>query len=112
MAKNNGNSSLGMNAIYKMILNVFNLLVPLFVGPYIAGLLDKDLYGMYNRVYAEFQVFFILGAFGIYNYGVRELSKVRGNTKKTQEIFQRKKKKKSSVLMWKSFLRKKKQQLM
>jgi O-antigen/teichoic acid export membrane protein len=87
MAKNNGNSSLGMNAIYKMILNVFNLLVPLFVGPYIAGLLDKDLYGMYNRVYAEFQVFFILGAFGIYNYGVRELSKVRGNTKKTQEIF-------------------------
>lgn len=87
MAKNNGNSSLGMNAIYKMILNVFNLLVPLFVGPYIAGLLDKDLYGMYNRVYAEFQVFFILGAFGIYNYGVRELSKVRGNAKKTQEIF-------------------------
>ena len=87
MAKNNGDSSLGMNAIYKMILNVFNLLVPLFVGPYIAGLLDKDLYGMYNRVYAEFQVFFILGAFGIYNYGVRELSKVRGNAKKTQEIF-------------------------
>lgn len=79
--------SLGTNAIYKMILNVFNLLVPLFVGPYIAGLLDKELYGVYNRVYAEFQVFFILGAFGIYNYGVREISKVRDNTKKIQEIF-------------------------
>lgn len=70
-----------------MILNVFNLLVPLFVGPYIAGLLDKDLYGVYNRVYAEFQVFFILGAFGIYNYGIREISKVRSDEKKSQEVF-------------------------
>ena len=83
----NKQSSLGKNAIYKMILNVFNLLVPLLVGPYIAGLLDKDLYGMYNRVYAEFQVFFILGAFGIYNYGVREISKARSDAKKTQEVF-------------------------
>ncbi len=87
MSKKNSQSSLGMNAIYKMILNVFNLLVPLFVGPYIAGLLNKDLYGIYNRVYAEFQVFFILGAFGIYNYGVREISKVRSDVKKTQEVF-------------------------
>lgn len=87
MTSSKKHQSLGMNAVYKMILNVFNLLVPLFVGPYIAGLLDKDLYGVYNRVYAEFQVFFILGAFGIYNYGVREISKVRGDKKKTQEVF-------------------------
>lgn len=87
MSGNKKQQSLGMNAVYKMILNVFNLLVPLFVGPYIAGLLDKELYGVYNRVYAEFQVFFILGAFGIYNYGVREISKVRGDKKKTQEVF-------------------------
>lgn len=87
MSQNNKQLSLGMNAVYKTILNVFNLLVPLFVGPYIAGLLDKDLYGVYNRVYAEFQVFFILGAFGIYNYGVREISKIRSDEKKTREVF-------------------------
>lgn len=87
MSQNNKQLSLGMNAVYKTILNVFNLLVPLFVGPYIAGLLDKDLYGVYNRVYAEFQVFFILGAFGIYNYGVREISKIRSDKKKTREVF-------------------------
>lgn len=74
-------SSLAKNAIYKVILNVFNLLVPLFVGPYVAGLLTPELYGVYNRVYAEFQVFFIVGAFGIYNYGVREISKVRNDKK-------------------------------
>lgn len=87
MTDSNKKSSLGMNAVYKMILNVFNLLVPLFVGPYIAGLLDENLYGIYNRVYAEFQVFFILGAFGIYNYGVRELSKVRNDKEKSKEVF-------------------------
>lgn len=80
-------TSLAKNAIYKVILNVFNLLVPLFVGPYIAGLLSPELYGIYNRVYAEFQVFFIIGAFGIYNYGVREISKVRNNEKKFRSIF-------------------------
>ena len=64
----NSKSSLGKNAVYKVVLNLFNLLIPLFVGPYIAGLLDKNLYGIYNRVYAEFQIFFICGAFGIYNF--------------------------------------------
>lgn len=87
MTNKNSQLSLGMNAIYKMILNVFNLLVPLFVGPYIAGLINEDLYGIYNRVNAEFQVFFILGAFGIYNYGVREISRVRTDVKKIQQIF-------------------------
>ena len=80
-------SSLAKNAIYKVILNVFNLLVPLFVGPYIAGLLTPELYGVYNRVYAEFQIFFILGAFGIYNYGVREISKVKSDLEKTEKVF-------------------------
>ena len=54
----NSKSSLGKNAVYKVVLNLFNLLIPLFVGPYIAGLLDKNLYGIYNRVYAEFQIFY------------------------------------------------------
>ncbi len=80
-------SSLAKNAVYKVILNMFNLLVPLFVGPYIAGLLSPELYGIYNRVYAEFQVFFILGAFGIYNYGVREISKVQDDKEKFENIF-------------------------
>lgn len=80
-------TSLAKNAVYKVILNVFNLLVPLFVGPYIAGLISPELYGVYNRVYAEFQVFFIIGAFGIYNYGVREISKVRNDEKRFSSIF-------------------------
>ncbi len=81
------NKSLATNAVYKVLLNVFNLLVPLFVGPYVAGLLNPDLYGMYNRVFAEFQIFFIIGGFGIYYYGIREISKVRNDPKKFSEVF-------------------------
>ena len=83
----NSKSSLGKNAVYKVVLNLFNLLIPLFVGPYIAGLLDKNLYGIYNRVYAEFQIFFICGAFGIYNFGVLEISRVRRNEENLRKIF-------------------------
>ena len=85
--KKSPSASLGQNAIYKGILNAFNLLVPLFVGPYIAGLLSPELYGIYNRVYAEFNVFFVIGSFGIYNYGIREISKVRQDPVKFSQIF-------------------------
>ena len=80
-------NSLAKNAVYKAVLNVFNLLVPLLVGPYITGLLDEELYGMYNRVLAEFQVFLTIGAFGIYNYGVREISKIREDINKVSQLF-------------------------
>ena len=49
--------SLSKNAFYKAVLNVFNLIVPLLVNPYIMNVLDVELYGAYNRVYAEFTVF-------------------------------------------------------
>lgn len=79
--------SLSKNAFYKAVLNVFNLIVPLLVNPYIMNVLDVELYGAYNRVYAEFTVFLTLGAFGIYNYGVREISQVRSNTDKVNRLF-------------------------
>ncbi|NLZ56050.1 MAG: oligosaccharide flippase family protein, partial [Clostridiaceae bacterium] len=71
--------SLRDNAIYKTILNVFNLLIPLLVTPHITGLLTAESYGLYNRAFNEFQYFFILGACGIYAYGVREMSRVRND---------------------------------
>ena len=67
--------SLARNGIYKALLNIFNLVVPLLVGPYVTGLLNEELYGIYNRVYTEYSIFLALASFGIYNYGVREISR-------------------------------------
>ena len=57
--------SLAKNGFYKATLNVFNLVIPLLVGPYVTGLLEPELYGAYNRVFSEFNVFLVIASFGI-----------------------------------------------
>lgn len=79
--------SLFKNSIYKALLSFANIVVPIIIGPYITKLLDVELYGAYNKVYAEFQVFLIFATFGIYTFGVREISKVRDDPKKLSELF-------------------------
>lgn len=79
--------SLFKNSIYKALLSFANIVVPIIIGPYITKLLDIELYGAYNKVYAEFQVFLIFATFGIYTFGVRGISKVRDDKEKLSELF-------------------------
>lgn len=46
--------SLFKNSIYKALLSIANIAIPIIIGPYITKLLAVDLYGAYNKVYAEF----------------------------------------------------------
>ena len=75
------------NTFYKSLLNIMNIVVPLIIGPYITRLLDIELYGIYNKVYSEFQIFLTFASFGIYTYGIKEISKVRNNKEKTAKLF-------------------------
>ena len=79
--------SLFKNIIYKAILSFVNIMVPVIIGAYIVHLLDVDLYGAYNKVYSEFQVFLTFASFGIYTYGIREISKIRDDKKKISSLF-------------------------
>lgn len=79
--------SLFKNTIYKSILSLFNIVIPIIIGPYIVRLLDVELYGIYNKVYSEFQVFLTFASFGIYTYGVREISKIRDDKEKLSKLF-------------------------
>jgi O-antigen/teichoic acid export membrane protein len=79
--------SLFKNSIYKAILTIVNIIIPIFIGPYIARVLDVGLYGQYNKAYSEMQVFLIFAAFGVYNFGVREISKIRDDKKKVSQLF-------------------------
>lgn len=79
--------SLFKNSIYKAILTIVNIIIPIFIGPYIARVLDIGLYGQYNKAYSEMQVFLIFAAFGVYNFGVREISKIRDDKKKVSQLF-------------------------
>ena len=79
--------SLFKNTIYKSMLSFVNIVVPLLIGPYIVKLLDVELYGIYNTVFAEFQVFLVFASFGLYTYGVREISKIRDDKEKVSKLF-------------------------
>ena len=79
--------SLFKNTIYKALLSFVNILIPAIIGSYIVKLLDVELYGTYNRVYSEFQVFLTIATFGIYTYGVREISRVKENKEKLSQLF-------------------------
>lgn len=79
--------SLFKNTIYKSILSFVNIVIPLLIGPYVVKLLDVELYGIYNAVYSEFQVFLTVASFGLYTYGVREISKIRLNKEKVSTLF-------------------------
>lgn len=80
-------NTLFKNTIYKSILSLVNIVVPIIIGPYIVRLLDVNLYGTYNRVLSEFQIFLAFASFGIYNYGVREISRFRNDKKATSKLF-------------------------
>lgn len=67
--------SIAKNAVFKSILNICNIIIPIIVGPYVLRVLDREYYDLYNSINSVFQFFLIFGALGIYNYGVREISK-------------------------------------
>ena len=75
-------NTLFKNTIYKSILSIVNIVVPIIIGPYIMRLLDVDLYGMYNRVFADFQMFLAFAGFGVYTLELEKLVKLEMIKKK------------------------------
>jgi len=80
-------NTLFKNTIYKSILSMVNIVIPLIIGPYITRLLDVELYGIYNKTFSVFQFFLAFASFGVYNFGVREISKIRNDKKKVSQLF-------------------------
>lgn len=81
------NKSISKNVIFKFILNIFNIIIPILVGPYIARVFNPDLLGQVNLAESYIGYFYIFATFGIYQYGLREISKVRHNKDKLSSVF-------------------------
>ncbi|MEG2353334.1 MAG: oligosaccharide flippase family protein [Clostridium sp.] len=79
--------SIYKNVFYKTILNLFNLVVPLVVGSYALRVLGDASSGIVDYSTAIYEYFFIFAQFGIYYYGLREISRIRDDKKKVQELF-------------------------
>ncbi|MDK0613771.1 oligosaccharide flippase family protein [Clostridium perfringens] len=79
--------SISKNIIFKFLLNIFNVVVPVIIGPYVLRVLGPDLMGTINFSQTIYGYFFIFAGFGVYQYGLREISRVRDDKEKLSQVF-------------------------
>ncbi|MEG2347721.1 MAG: oligosaccharide flippase family protein, partial [Cetobacterium sp.] len=79
--------SLLKNFVYKITLNLFNVFLPLLTIPYIYRLFEPKIMGEIEFTQSIMNYFFIFAGFGIYTYGLREVSKVRDNKTEIEKLF-------------------------
>ncbi|WP_066370732.1 oligosaccharide flippase family protein [Neobacillus fumarioli] len=75
------------NAIYKILLNFFNLIVPVLIGAYVYRTLGSDAIGRVKGAETIFNYFFIFAGFGIYQYGMREVSRIKNDKQNVNQLF-------------------------
>jgi len=79
--------SISKNAIFKAMLNLFNIILPILVMPLVSRSFGEELYGYYGYGDSLTAFFLIFASFGIYQYGLREMSKVRDDKIKLRQTF-------------------------
>lgn len=79
--------SLFKNTFFKGILSLFNIIIPLLITPYVYRILSPNIIGHIEYGTTLYTYFGLFGALGIYNYGLREISKYRNNKKKVISIY-------------------------
>lgn len=80
-------ANLKINFLYRMALDVTNILIPLVVTPYISRVLGADGVGISSYVASIVTYFTLLAALGTNSYGTREIARVRDNRKKSSQLF-------------------------
>ena len=79
--------SISKNAIFKAALNLFNLILPILVMKVVTVAIGDVNYGYFSSGESLNNYFLIFAAFGLYQYGLRELSKIREDKKKLSQTF-------------------------
>ena len=71
--------SIKKNYIYNLIYQVFLLIVPIIVTPYLSRILGPDGTGQYSFTYSLANYFILFGALGFGYYAQREIAKHQDN---------------------------------
>lgn len=79
--------SLKINILANVLIKILNIVFPLITGPYIARVLSKNDFGYYNIANSYLSLFLPLATFGIYNYAIREISKIKDDKNKINKQF-------------------------
>ena len=76
-----------VNALASLLVNILNIVFPLITNPYLTRILSKSNYGYFNTANTWASFIIPLAAFGIYNYGIRAISKVKDDKDKINYVF-------------------------
>ena len=85
-----------LNALANTLVRLLNIFFPLITTAYLSRILSKQLYGEFNIANTYLNWFIPFATLGVYNYGIREISKVKDNAEKLNTMF--------STLFYISFL--------
>ena len=75
------------NIFAKSVMGIFNMLIPLLVIPYVYRVLNPEVVGNVEYGATLYSYFGLFGVLGIYNYGLREISRVRNDLGQVQELY-------------------------
>lgn len=81
--------SIKLNAFYKSILSILNIIFPLITAPYVARVLSVGGFTEYNKAISIISWFSPFAVFGIYTYGMRTVSQIKNDRKKVSLLFTR-----------------------
>lgn len=79
--------SIKLNALFKTIMSILNILFPLITAPYIARILSVDGYTEFQKANSMITWFSPFALFGVYTYGMRTISQVKNNKEKVSKLF-------------------------
>ncbi len=80
-------NSIKKNYIYNLSYQIFTLLLPFIVTPYISRVLHPDGVGFFSYANSVATYFSLAAALGIATYGVREVARVHFDKEKSSKIF-------------------------
>ena len=75
------------NIFYNCASQLLAIIVPLITSPYISRVLLPTNLGIYSYIDSVAQIFAVIGALGLTNYGIREIAYVKDDKEKRSQIF-------------------------
>ena len=75
------------NIFYNCASQLLAIIVPLITSPYISRVLQPNALGIYSYIDSVAQIFAVIGALGLTNYGIREIAYVKEDKEKRSQIF-------------------------
>ena len=75
------------NIMFKFLLEILRIIIPIISVPYIYRIFKPEIMGQVEFSQSIVGYFFIFAGFGVYTYGLREISRVRNNKEQRDKLF-------------------------